>query len=80
MPRAQVAWLALVVGLPVCVATLAWNDGPGGSLPWLEALARVSPLEWAFDRADGGMGPTWQDILAPAALVLVLVGLGRRPA
>ena len=76
-PRARVAWLLLVVALPLCSATLAWNDAPGGGIPWLEAAARISPLEWAFDRADGGALPTWQDVLAPAALAAVLVGLAR---
>ena len=78
LPRGQVAWLLLVVALPLFSATLAWNDAPGGGIPWLEAAARLSPLEWAFDRADGGALSTWQDVLAPAALVLVLVGFARR--
>lgn len=73
-------WLALVVALPLVAATLAWNDAPGGGAAWLEVAARVSPLEWAFDRAGPGAAPRWHDLLAPSALVLVLVGFGRRPA
>lgn len=77
-PRAQVLWLVFVVALPILSATFAWNDAPGGGAPWLEIAARISPLEWAFDRADGGALPTWHDVLAPAALAFVLVGIGRR--
>jgi len=78
--RGQYVWLALVVGLPICAATLAWNDAPGGGIRWLGTAAAISPLEWAFARADGGARPVWHDVLAPAALVLVLVGLrGRTP-
>ena len=73
-------WLALVVALPLLAATLAWNDAPGGGPPWLQAAAGVSPLEWAFHRAGPGQAPPWHDVLAPGALVLVLVGLARRRA
>jgi hypothetical protein len=70
-------WLGVVVVLPLLAATLAWDGAPGGGFGWLTALARSSPLGWAFERA-GTPGPcTVRELWPPLAGVLVLVGLAR---
>jgi len=77
-PARDLAWLGLGVALPICAAVLAWNDGPGGGVEWLNTAARVSPLAWAADRAGPGANPGWTDLLAPAALTALLLGAARR--
>jgi len=73
-------WLVGVALLPVASAMAAWDGRPGGGPAWLAWAATVSPLEWAHGRlAVGDAGwPRISPVLAPAALVLLLLGVAGR--
>jgi len=70
-------WLVGVGLLPVASAMAGWDGRPGGGPAGLEKAAAISHLEWVHGRlvvGDAG-GSRLASGLAPAALVLLLLGV-----